>query len=189
MISPRDLYVRAGDLVIPAWRKLVECLASLPVLPGVGVLVTRTPHGTVVNSRAFMVGFTGSWAMGGGSLDAGEIAIGDGYVNATVPFVGELLLMPKDAKATRPKLKVDQKLMDESGRSWICLEAEVDADGKPIKKRPFRIVQAKHPYFTDSALIGRTPLAVMLGRDFHRLAYFDLQYRFDAGKKKHFFFV
>lgn len=190
MISITSLYVRAGDLIIPAWRRLVEGIASLPVLPGVGVLLTSTPRGTIVNSRAAVVGFSGAWSMG--TPSGGALEIGDGYCNAKVPTIEGKPLIPN--VAPRPPLKLKEALFDKSGRSWVCLEAEVDASGKPIAKDPFRLVQAAHPYFTDKKEIGRAPIAVLfrgqaksgLGQ-LHRIAYHDLQHRFDG--KRHLFFI
>lgn len=194
MISVTSLYVRVGDLIIPAWRRLVECLATLPVLPGVGVLITSTPRGTIVNARAAVLGFSGAWSMG---ITAGtSVTIGDGYCNSLSPTIDGQPLIPVKSGAQRPTLKIKDALFDKTGRSWICLEIEVDATGKPIKENPLRIVQAAHPYFTENRQAGRTPLSVLfrgeaktgLGQ-LHRIAYHDLQHRFDVGKKKHFFFV
>ena len=194
MISVTSLYVKVGDLIIPAWRRMVEFLASLAVLPGVGVLVTSTPRGAIVNARAFVQGFSGAWAMG--TTGTSSLTIGDGYCNSAVPTVNEEPLIPTKAATPRPKLELKESLFDKTGRSWICLEIEVDATGKPIKKNPLRIVQAAHPYFTSARTIGRTPLAVLYRGEaktgigqLHRIAYHDLQHRYDLGKKRHFFFV
>lgn len=194
MISVTSLSVKVGDLIIPAWRRMVEFLASLPVLPGVGVLITNTPRGTIVNARSAVLGFSGSFSMG--TPVAGMIVIGPGYCNAKVPTISGDPLIPEKTTATAPKLKLKEKEFDATGRSWICLEIEVDAAGKPIEKDPLRIVQAKHPFFTEQKTIGRFPLAVLyraeakdgFGR-LHRIVFHDLQHRYEPTKKRHFFFV
>jgi hypothetical protein len=194
MISVTSLYVKVGDLIIPAWRRMVEFLATLPVLPGVGVLITSTPRGTIVNSRAMMLGFSGAWAMG--TTGTSELTIGDGYCNALVATIDGKPMIPPKSTESRPRLKLKESLFDTTGRSWICLEIEVEADGKPIKKNPLRIVQAAHPYFTEKPTIGRTPLALLFRAEaktgtgqLHRIAYHDLQHRYDPSKKRHFFFI
>jgi hypothetical protein len=194
MISVTSLSVKVGDLIIPAWRRMVEFLASLPVLPGAGVLITNTPRGTIVNARSAVLGFSGSFSMG--TPVAGMIVIGPGYCNAEVPTISGVPLIPEKAGGQAAKLKLKESDFDTTGRSWICLEIEVDAAGKPIEKNPLRIVQAKHPFFTDKPTIGRFPLAVLFRADakqglgrLHRIVYHDLQHRYDPTKKRHFFFV
>lgn len=184
MIDIRSLYVRAGDLVIPAWRKLVSALQTLPVLPGVGVLITRTPRGSVVNARAFLKGFIGAWAMG--TPTAAEIRVGEGYLNAE---------MPADAGPKAKAVPLSEKTFDKTGRSWIVLEVTVGDDGATDPKKT-RIVQADHPYRAERKQIGRTPLAVLYRGEakkgfgvLHRIAYFDLQHRYNAATGRHFFFI
>jgi hypothetical protein len=158
------------------------------------VLITSTPRGTIVNSRAMMLGFSGAWAMG--TTGASELTVGDGYCNALVPTIDGKPMIPAKASESRPRLALKESLFDTTGRSWICLEIEVGADGKPIEKNPLRIVQAAHPYITEKPTIGRTPLAVLYRAEaktgigaLHRLAYHDLQHRYDPTKKRHFFFI
>jgi hypothetical protein len=188
-----DLSVRAGDLVIPAWRRMVAYLAGLTVLPGIGVLVHRTPKGTIVSARAFLKDFSGSWGIG--SLGPKTI-IGDGYVNGLMPSIKGKRLTPAGSEKNRPTLEVTEKKFDKSGRSWICVEVELTDDEvriNPDRPEALRIVQADHPYQSGDKQIGRTPLALLyrgknpgLGK-IHRIAYFDLQHKFSNGA--HFFFV
>ena len=194
MISVKDLYVKAGDLVIPAWRRMVEFLSGLPVLPGVGVLVRRTPRGSIVSSRAFVKGFSGSWGV---SEPGDKTVIGDGYVNGVLPSIDGKRLTPQGTEKNRPTLKITPKKFDKTGRSWICVEVELKEgqqrfDEKDVKA--LRLVQADDPFKTGSKLIGRHPVACLyrgkakagLGV-VHRMCYFDLQHRYLNGR--HFFFV
>jgi hypothetical protein len=183
VIDVRSLSVRVGDLVIPAWRRLVSALETLKVLPGVGVLITRTPRGSVVNARAFLAGFTGAWSAGA-PTERG-IRVGPGYVNA---------IQAPDTLPDADLIPWDDKTYDDDGRSWLVLEVEVSTAGR-IDPEKIKILQADHPFRTDNKLIGRTPLAVFYrgqGEGFgtgHRIAFFDLQHRYNPGTGRHFFYV
>jgi hypothetical protein len=182
MIDVRSLSVKVGDLVIPAWRRLVSALLTLPILPGVGVLVTRTPKGSVVNARAFLKSFTGSWAP---LVAGGEVRVGAGYVN------GELV--PGTGEEGTP-IRWNEKLYDDQGRSWLVVESVVTATGLHVPEKA-RVLQAAHPYRSGEKLAGRAPLAVFYRKgksgvgQMHRIAYFDLQHRYNPGTARHFFFV
>jgi hypothetical protein len=187
MIDIRSLSVRAGDLVIPAWRRLVQALQQLPVRPGVGVLVTRTSRGSVVSARAWLVGFAGSWTITP-PTKAG-LRVGTGYLNGK--------LVPATDPKAKP-LRWDKKLYDKQGRSWVVLEIEVNAAGLVAEKNGVRLAQSDHPFRAPSKLIGRAPLAVFVrpadskGEEvgtMHRIAYFDLQHRFHPGTQRHYFYI
>lgn len=190
MIDPRSLTVRVGELVVPAWRRLVSALRQLQILPGVGVLLTRTPDGVIVNLRSAVQGFTGSFPV---SLRGTAVEIGDGYVNGDVPQIDGKPIIPTDGKP-RPTLPLKEDAFDATGRSWICIQKVVTPDGKPTS---LSIVQAAHPFRTTDPLAGRHPIAVLVRKPtetkgfgtIHRIAFFDLQHRFNPGTKKHFFFV
>jgi hypothetical protein len=184
MVDIRSLSVRVGDLVIPAWRRLVAALQTLAILPGVGTLITRTPRGSIVNARAWLVGFTGSFAVN--IVGARSVRVSNGFLN------GEQVA---DTGPQGLPIPIDESLFTDLGRSWICLEVVVDATGVLQKERT-RIVQADHPTRTAARLIGHHPLAVFnrgtQTRGFgtlHRIAYFDLQHRYNPGTRRHFFWV
>lgn len=181
MIDVRSLSVRVGDLVIPAWRRLVSALEQLQVLPGVGVLVTRSPRGTIVNSRAALKGFIGSWAV---SIAGNKATVGEGYVNASPP-----------QKPKKNEIILSHDKYDKDGRSWIVLEVRVN-DGGLLDPKSITLLQSDHPYRTGDRLAGRTPLVVLVKKSaaskagwgtLHRIAYFDYQHRYREGR--HFFTV
>jgi hypothetical protein len=184
VIDVRSLSVKVGDLVIPAWRRLVSALETLQVLPGTGVLISRTPRGSVVNARAFLAGFSGSWSIAAPSADG--LRVGAGYVNGD--------LVPGTGKGADP-VPWSAKTYDDAGQSWLVLEVPVTSTGLHIPEK-MRVLQADHPFRSGDKLVGRTPLGVFYrgeaGAGFgqaHRIAFFDLQHRYNPGTGRHFFFV
>lgn len=183
MIDIRSLSVKVGDLVIPAWRRLVAALQTLQVQPGVGVLITRTPRGSIINARAWLMGFRGSWDIGAPTKKG--VRVGYGYLNGK--------LVPNTGPEAKPIPWSEMKYSD-TGHSWLMLEVPVTAGGFAEVEKA-KLVQANSPHFAAGA-VGRTPIAVAYrgsaGTGFgqmHRIAYFDFQHRYNAGSQRHFFFV
>lgn len=197
-MDPRTLYVKRGDPVLPAFRKLVKELAGLRLIAGRGVLLTRTSTGTVVSVRAAVTGFTGAWDV---QISGQEATIGRGYVNGKEPELKGVPISGTKEKGT-PTLKLDVTNYDKSGRSWIAIKATVDETGKIVEPKDGKgdlgltVVQTASLEDPDDS-IGLHAIAMLkrrenetkeLGRKV-QIAFFDYQHLTSRqnAKWRHFF--
>jgi len=181
--------VKSGDIVLAAWNAVLKAMTSLTILPGKGILLTRSPQGTVINSRQAIKGFTGAWAVTAGT---NSLKVARGFVNAVEPLVGGFKI--SDSNAEIPfKDFVD-------GRLWVGIKVKVDPETGRMKEkdateRDITVVVQGSPKSTD-ALIGFHPIALLTQKPVlrvHQIAFFDYQHstaRKPTGKGfRHFFHV
>lgn len=129
-MDPRSLDVRRGDLVMPAWRKLLDVLRSFRLRAGPGVLLRRSSLGVLVSSRAAVRGFSGSFPV---NLQGDSAKVGEGYVSGLLPLIEEVPILGTE-KVPQPSLKLRADRFDDTGRSWICIVGKVDPEtGKIIQ--------------------------------------------------------
>ena len=186
--------VKAGDLVLPAWREVIESLLSLTILPGRGILLTKHPGGTIINARSAIKGFSGAWKVSAGTK---SVKVARGFVNALEPMVKNTLL----SDAEIPYKTSDFK----DGRLWVGIKVSIDpATGKmknstqgTITEKDLTVVVQSSPLSGDSTgTIGFHPVAMLMEKPTIRavqIAYFDYQH--STAKKpegagyRHFFHV
>lgn len=196
-MDPRDLWVRPHDEVLPAWRKLLRAIKSLRILPGRGVLLTRTSTGVIINARASVEGFVGSWSTTISGFNAG---IRLGLVNGIEPYIGKLPMSGTDSEPA-PLLELKPDRFDSLGCSWIAIRLEIDPEtgrmialeGEPPK---LTMVQTDVRISPDD-LVGLKPVALLKrpksdGRSLgvlHQVSYFDFTHRTakQNGRWRHFF--
>jgi len=199
-MDPRSLYVKPGDLVLPAWQKLLKFLQSSQIRAGDGVLISRSPVGVVISAKPSKVNFRGAFTT---VLTADQVKVGKGYVNGLEPLMGKIPITGSD-KDPQPSLTLKEDKFDETGRSWICIIGRVDPKtGKiiePVKgkgKLELWIEQRDSRTDEDDTLAIK-PIAMLkrpakektgLGT-LHQIALFDYQHRsvFQNKKWRHFFF-
>lgn len=124
MFDPRTLYVRAGDLVLPAWHKLLEALRSFQLYGGRGILLSKSSLGTVVNVREQVVGFVGAWDV---QRKGSVVTVGLGLVNGLEPLINGIPITGNE-KEGKPSLKLRLDRFDKTGRSWISLRVKIDPE-------------------------------------------------------------
>lgn len=133
--DPRRLFVRPGDLVLPAWNRLLEFGRTLTIYSGPGILVApRIGGGVTISARAWVRSFDHPWKT---ALNGAFAEIEPGLVNGFEPLIDGIPMSGKD-NGPRPRLKLDDSLFDKTGRSWISIELTRTDAGKIDK---LRIVQ------------------------------------------------
>lgn len=115
-----DLKARAGDLIHPKWRMLLEWADSLEVQFGPGVLVSQGPRQTVVRGRR-----PRSWSHPFTvSLSDGIVMVTNGFLNGERVRMADRYLdgFEEDGitPADRPRLELKDR-PKEGNRSWIVL--------------------------------------------------------------------
>jgi len=189
--DPASFRVQPGQRVRPVFNLFLDCLESLRILGGVGVLITRKGRATCINARSAVRSFTGAFFV---LLNGPAVTLGIGLVNGVEAVIGTTPVSG-DARGQVPILKLSASLYT-AGQTWIALEVETDAAGKMDSKKPPRIVQlAKYPISTGT--IARHALATLrisataaFPGQLHQITYFDLQHStsVDAqGALRHFF--
>lgn len=129
-MDPRSLNVRKGDLVLPAWRRLLEVLGSFRLRAGPGVLLRRSRLGVLVSARSALRGYTGAFPV---DLQGDSVKVGEGYISGLLPLIDEVPLTGTDKKP-QPSLKLRADRFDDTGRSWVCAVGKVDSEtGKIIQ--------------------------------------------------------
>jgi hypothetical protein len=154
-IDPRRLFVRPGELVLPAWNRLVEFGRTLTIYSGPGILVSpRIGGGVTISARAWVKNFDHPWKT---TLNGTSAEINPGLVNGLEPLIDGIPMSGKDNGA-RPRLDLDDKLFDKTGRSWISIELTRTDSGKIDK---LRIVQTDIYLGQDGGTLEHKPRLVL----------------------------
>lgn len=186
----RDLYVRKGDPILPAWKRLLEWARQFRLFAGRGVRLTRTPSGTyiVVDAQA------APWDHPFKVLVSGqETTILPGTVNKLMPTVNGVALDAENA----PRLRIAGGPSSEL-RSWICVQVRVDLKTGAINSDDKDALTIVHVTDLDPATseggspddgkgIGLHPLAMLIWngdkasiKRAHQITHFNQQHRFIA---------
>lgn len=203
-MNVRDLFVRRGDPVIPAVNRLTVAQRALRILPGRGILLSRSPAGVIISARSAVRGFSGAWAV---ALSGRQAAVSVGFVNGIEPVLDGRLLSGRDAKGNPlpegpPSLKLSTDEFTIAGKSWIAIRAETDPETGRIlapKDQPpkLTLVQTKTLFSGEQDTVALHAIALLQrdGKDrqslgtVHQIAYFDYQHGAarQAGRWRHFF--
>lgn len=183
--------VKPGDLVLAAWNAVVKGMDALTILPGKGILLTRTPQGTVINSRQAIKGFSGAWSVSAGT---NSLKVARGFVNAVEPLVGN-----KKLSAAEIKFR-ESDFVD--GRLWVGIKVRVDPETGKMREKDATendltvVVQGSPKSGDHSGLIGFHPIALLTQKPvltIHQIAFFDYQHSTAKAPKgsgfRHFFHV
>lgn len=184
----KSLYVRAGDLVLPAWNKLQETLGSFRILKGAGVTLRRTTGGVIISATGSLAEFIGSFHA---SISGDSCKVGEGYINGNEPLIGKVPITGTDDKP-QPSLKLREDRFDETGRSWICVVGKINPEtGRiitPVNGKgtlELQIEQRDNPGPDPDDLLAVVPIAMLkrAGKEktglgtLHQIALFDYQHR------------
>lgn len=183
--------VKRGDKVIPAWNALLRHIRRLQILPGKGIMLTKSASGTVINSRAAAQAFRGAfWTTFGGD----GVTIARGLVNSVEPLISGKKISDPEAV-----LKFDDD-WDDEGRAYVSLAVKVTSEAgriDPKDKEAITVeIRTERKLTSDDGLTGYHDIAVIV-RDptvkLFQIAYFSLQHstvKKDTGQGKgyrHFF--
>jgi hypothetical protein len=186
----RDLHVRKGDPVLPAWNKLLEWAKQFRLFAGRGVRLTRTPNGTFIVAEQRGTPWDHPFKV---MVSATEATVLLGTLNNVVPVIAGKRLDEESA----PMLKLLGG-PNRDMRSWICLDVRVDAKTGAIDRENPKAVIITHAREPESLELGRHALAMLIWnpdratiRRAHQITHFNLQHRFikaQAGKpSRHLF--
>jgi hypothetical protein len=200
----RDLQVKRGDAILPAWQKLTAWAESLRVVPCPGMRLLVTPQGTHAVIEDNSTTWPHAWRVRVNGKDA---TIEEGTVNNRLPCIGETLLDgrnfgdPEGEAGEVPTLKL---MGAESGKTWIALRAVVkNGVIEPGDPKALTVVEVPHlePALTeggapDAGGVGLWPLAALYWRKgemarIKQIVFLNLVHRFQAGTDgalgRHFF--
>lgn len=163
MIDLRDLYVRPGEPVMPAWKRLLEWARQFRLFAGRGVRLTRTPNGTYVVADLKSNPWNHPFKV---RLANREATIGFGTVEGLVPRIGTKTIDGLDASGKEtepPKLQLTGE-PNEDLRSWVVVEVKVAAEGGEIDPGDSEAVTIRHvrELGPEDPTIGRHPLAMLI---------------------------
>ena len=174
----RDLHVKKGDPVLPAWNRLLAWAGQFRLFAGRGVRLTRTPNGTFIVVEQKSAPWDHPFKVMVGDNEATVLM---GTLNNLVPTIAG---KPLDAESP-PRLKINGGPNAEL-RSWICLDVRVDAKTGVINEKGVVIAHAREAESRES---GRHPLAMLVWntdratvRRVHQITHFNLQHRFIKGQ-------
>lgn len=186
----RDLHVRKGDPVLPAWNNLLDWAKQFRLFAGRGVRLTRTPNGTFIVAEQQSTPWDHPFKV---TVSATEATVLLGTLNNQVPMISGKRLDEEVA----PQLKLAGG-PNRDRRSWVCLDLRVDVKTGAIDPDDPKSVVLTHAREPESSEFGRHPLAMILWdvdrstiRRVHQITHFNLQHRFikaQAGKpSRHLF--
>lgn len=163
MIDLRDLYVRPGEPVMPAWQRLLEWAKQFRLFAGRGVRLTRTPNGTYVVADLKANPWNHPFKV---RLAEREATVGFGTVEGIVPRIGSKTIDGLDASGKEtepPKLPIAGEPNDDL-RSWVVVEVKVAPDGEEIDPEDSEAVTIRHvrELKPDDPRVGRHPLAMLI---------------------------
>lgn len=163
MIDLRELYVRPGEPVLPAWKRLLEWAKQFRLFAGRGVRLQRTPNGTYVIADLKANPWNHPFKV---RLMDREATIGFGTVQDVVPRIEGKRIDGIDEKGREgdpPKLRLTGEPNAE-GRSWIVVEVRVDPKSGEIDPEDEEAVVVRHvrELRSSTSEIGRHPLAMLI---------------------------
>jgi hypothetical protein len=123
MISLKELEVRLGDPIYPAWQKLLKWARSLRLISTGDVILDRGPDGTRVYLRRtmgwnhpFLAGISDTKVtVGRGTLNGREVWMDDRYLDGTDRSGNDL--------GEPPTLDIGKEPPDEGRYTWLLLYA------------------------------------------------------------------
>jgi hypothetical protein len=162
MIDLRDLYVRPGEPVMPAWKRLLEWAKQFRLFAGRGVRLQRTPNGTYVIADLKANPWNHPFKV---RLADREATVGFGTVQDMVPRIEGKRLDGTDGKGREgepPVMRLTGEPNEEL-RSWIVVEVKVDPKSGEIDPEDEEAVVVRHVRELRSSTpeIGRHPLAML----------------------------
>lgn len=163
MINLRDLHVRPGEPVLPAWKRLLEWAKQFRLFAGRGVRLQRTPNGTYVIADLKSNPWNHPFKV---RLAEREATVGFGTVQDVVPRIDGKRLDGIDEKGREgevPLLKIEGEPNDEL-RSWIVVEVKVDPKSGEIDPGNEEAVVIRHVRELRASTpdVGRHPLAMLI---------------------------
>lgn len=169
---------------------------------GVGTLVTSAQGGFTISAFGKKARFRGAWFCK--MARDGAITVALGYVNGVLPAIEGRSMDGLDAQGKAdprgiPTVPIKMELFDKDGKSWVCVQVRVDANGKMIpaktaKPDDLKIIQSTR--LSPDETLGLFPIAMMKLDaktaiwTLRQIAYFDVQHgtrKPDKGKLQHFF--
>ncbi len=200
-MNVRDLYVKKGEPILPAWNRLLEWTKQFRLFAGRGIRFTRTPNGTFVIADQNTLSWDNPFRA---QVSDKEAAITLGTINKLVPTLNGVAL---DA-STVPKLKITGGPNTDL-RSWICVDVRVDLASGQINTEDKDSVTITHVRELDPRTseggspddgrgTGRHPLAMLIWstdkssiRRTHQITHFNQQHRLivatDSQPSRHLF--
>ena len=163
MIDLRDLYVRPGEPVMPAWQRLLEWAKQFRLYAGRGVRLNRTPNGTYVVADLKANPWNHPFKV---RLAEREAAVGFGTVNGIVPRIGGKTIDGLDATGREtepPKLPLTGE-PNEDLRSWVAVDVKLAPESEEIDPDDPDAAKISHvrDLKPESKEVGRHPLAMLI---------------------------
>jgi len=113
IVDLRDLMVKPGDPVMPAWRRLLDWAKQFRLYSSNEIRLTRTPQGTYIVAEPSGVSFIHPFRV---SITSSQVIIRPGAVEDIYPRIGGVAIDAKPA----PQLQLGKP--NAEGRSWVALE-------------------------------------------------------------------
>jgi len=131
------LKVKRGDLVVPAWQRLVDFADTLRIFSGPGILISpRLGGGITISALPNNKAFDHPWRA---SLSAKEALFEPGRVNGIEPTINGIPMSGRNG-GDRPRLALSESLFTPTGESWLAIELTRNDAGKIVS---LRIVQVE----------------------------------------------
>jgi hypothetical protein len=163
MIDLRELYVRPGQPVLPAWRRLLEWAKQFRLFAGRGVRLQRTPNGIYVVADLRSNPWNHPFKV---RLMDREATIGFGTVQDVVPRIEGRRIDGTDDKGREGEPPVLRLTGEPNAdlRSWIVVEVKVDPESGEIDPDDEEAVVVRHvrELRSSTAELGRHPLAMLV---------------------------
>ena len=205
-----DLRVKRGEPIQPAWERLLKWAAGMKLISGRGVRLTVTPNGTLVAADVRSNPWDHPFKV---TVSSKVAVIGNGSVNNLVPQINGAGLDGLDSNGkdvSPPQLKITGGPSKDL-RSWICVQAKVDAKTGRMDAKDKNALTIIHTStldpksgeggFPDSGQgIGLQPLAMLLWSEdragikrVFQITHHNLQHRFvrsgTSTAGRHFFWA
>ena len=162
----RDLEVKKGQPVLPAWERLKEWARRFELHAGMGVRFNQMPEGTWVIAESDAASWNFPFRV---TMSAVGLKVGAGSVDNLIPQLGGVGidgLDDKGGEVSVPDLKTSSG-PNSFLRSWVCVQLKVNLKtGRvdPKDKTALTIIHASSQD-TQTADTGLQPLATLIWSD------------------------
>lgn len=179
-----------GKSIKSAWDELVAWAKSAKIHSGPGVRLAHSAEGTTISFYGKRQSFSGAFPV---SLSGDRVQVGMGTVSGIEPTINGIPITG-DKDGVIPTLKLDPDKYNSEGKTWVCVQAEIEEESNridPEKRDVVTIIQQDSPMRAKENT-ATAPLAMLARRDpentddigtLYQIAYFNLKVYAGHGRR------
>ena len=153
IVDLRDLMVKPGDPVMPAWKRLLDWAKQFRLYSSNQIRLTRTPQGTYIVAEVAGAAFDHPFRV---AVTSGGVIVRPGTVEDIYPRIGGAGI----DKTPAPQLQLGKP--NAEGRSWVALEVTTKDGAIDPKDKSAVVIRHASSLARTREEVGIQPLAMLV---------------------------